>query len=65
MPGRDFAHVLDDVNALILCIFEGTFSLDTDIVNIELEKIFHILLAIRISKLCLWEILNLEDDMYL
>ena len=28
MPGRDFAHVQVDVNPHILCMLEGTFSLD-------------------------------------
>ena len=27
MPSRDFAHVQDDVNSHILCMLEGTFSL--------------------------------------
>ena len=28
MPGCDFVHVPDDVNLHVLCILEGTFSLD-------------------------------------
>ena len=34
MPGRDFAHVQDDVNPHILRMFKGTFSLDA-------AKMFH------------------------
>ena len=28
MPGYNFAHVQDDVNPLVLCMFEDTFSHD-------------------------------------